>query len=144
MYAFLYPSKPLSINANRKKTYSEGLINAFKKYHPQSYPFDSYLYGFVYYFHKQSTGLDADNLSKPVWDALKSLAFVDDKLVRFRSAGTYNLHSDSIEVLDLSTMPDYLLNDFLEMIERESHILYIEVGSFDHHLFHFGYEKGKG
>lgn len=141
MAAFLYPGRPLSVNAQKRKPYNEGLANAFKKYHPQAQPFDDDLYGFVYYFHKQSTGLDADNLSKPVWDALKAIAFTDDKLLRFRAVGSYNLQSEPIGVLDLSTMPDYLLDDFLEMIERESHILYIEVGHFDHRLFQFGYEK---
>ena len=99
------------------------------------------LYGFVYYFHKIKTQLDADNLSKPVWDALGTVVYTDDKLVKFRSSAVFDLRATGIEVLDLSDIPDYLLDDFLEMIENEDHILYVEVGKFDYELFQFKYER---
>ena len=80
-------------------------------------------------------------ISKPIWDALKSTAYTDDTLVRFRSSGVFDLRAEGIEVLDLSDMPDYLLEDFLKMIESEDHILYVEIGKFDYGLFQLGYEK---
>ena len=140
MYSFLCSITPRSVNAKKKDAYYSGLVNAFKHYHGEISPISEYLYGFVYYFHRRRTELDADNLSKPIWDALVSTTYPDDNLILFRSSGLFDLQSEGIEVLDLSNFPDYLFEDFLEMIENEDHILYVELGKFDHGLFQFDYD----
>jgi hypothetical protein len=144
MYAFLCDFKPYSVNprkASKKAAYYARIVNAFRHYHSTATLLNQSLYGFVYYFHRHKTQLDADNVSKPVWDALKNAAYQDDKIICFRSSGLFNLQSEGIEVLDLSAMPDYVLEDFLIMIENEDHLLYVEFGKFDYDLFKFGYQK---
>jgi hypothetical protein len=141
MYAFLSNLKPRSVNAQKSERYKNGIQNAFHHYHHTMPTLSGSLYGFIYYFHKVKTELDADNLSKPIWDALKSVAYTDDKIIRFRSSGVFDLQSEQLEILDLSTMPDYVFDDFLRMIESEDHILYVEFGELDYGLFQFGYEK---
>lgn len=145
MQAFLCNYTPRSVQAKNKKhkaLYYSSLVNAYRKYHADTAPSDNSLYGIVYYFHKIKTQLDADNLSKPIWDALKGEAFNDDYQIRFRSAGLFNLGAERIDELDLTNMPDYIFDDFLEMIDSDnSHILYIEFGEFSYNLIRFGYTE---
>jgi len=141
MYAFLSNLKPRSVNAQKSEKYKNGIQDAFRHYHGTIPPISGSLYGFIYYFHRVKTELDADNLSKPIWDALKLVAYTDDKIIRFRSSGIFDLQSEQLEILDLSRMPDYVFDDFLRMIESEDHILYVEFGEFDYGLFQFAYEK---
>lgn len=141
MYAFLSKLRPRSVNAKKSEEYQHGLARDFRSYHAEEIKIDGNLYGVTYYFHKGKTELDADNLSKPIWDALESIAYVDDKLIKFRTSGVFDLRSEPIEVLDLSNIPDYLFSDFLEMIEKEDHILYVEFGKLNYSLFSFAYEK---
>jgi Holliday junction resolvase RusA-like endonuclease len=137
---------PRSVNPrgdkDRKAEYYESLRTAFRKYHADAIPLDNNLYGIVYYFHKVKTQLDADNLSKPIWDALKGAAFNDDFQIRYRSAGLFNLGVERLEELDLTNIPDYVFGDFLEMLDNGySHILYVEFGEFTYDLMQFGYTK---
>lgn len=145
MQAFLCNCTPRSVQAKNKKhkaSYYNSLVNAYRKYHTDATPSNNSLYGIVYYFHKIKTQLDADNLSKPIWDALKGKAFNDDYQIRFRSSGLFNLGVENIDELDLTNMPDYVFGDFLEMIDSDSgHILYVEFGEFTYDLIQFGYAK---
>lgn len=144
MYAFLSNSIPLSVHATvRKPRYYTELRKALQLYNKKAGLLSGNLYGFVYYFHKRKTQLDADNLSEPVWDALNQAAYLDDKQIIFRSSGIFDLGSEGIEIFDFTDVPNKVLVDFLEMIDDDTkdHILYIEVGKFDYDLYRFGYEK---
>jgi len=129
------------VNAKTSERYKAGIKGAFQTYHSDVGLLNHGLYGVVYYFHNTPVQLDADNLSKPIWDALESTAYTDDRAIRLRIAGVFDLRSEPLEVLDLSQMPDYVLEDFLEMIDNEDHILYVEVGRLDYSLFRFGREE---
>lgn len=91
MYAFLCNLRPRSVNAKQSEKYKNGIQNAFRHYHGNMPAVSGNLYGFVYYFHRVKTELDADNVSKPIWDALNSVAYADDKIIRFRSSGMFDL-----------------------------------------------------
>ena len=146
MYAFLSDRKPRSIQAKNKRhseIYRENIRSAFREYHVNVELLNGNLYGAVYYFHSIPTQLDADNLSKPIWDALKDVVYPDDNAIKLRTVGILDLGSgapDILNVLDLSLMPDSLMTDFLEMIDNKEHILYIEVGELNYGLFRFGCE----
>lgn len=145
MQAFLCDFLPRSVNTRgnpeRKVEYYESLKTAFRKYHAGTVPLTSNLYGIVYYFYKSTTQLDADNLSKPVWDALQGAAYNNDFQVRYRSAGLFNFRTEKIEELDLTNIPDYLLPDFLLMLDNCKHFLYVEFGEFTYDLIQFGLTK---
>ncbi len=140
IYAFISSSAPRSINAQRKRAYISGLVTSFRRFHPADPPLSGALYGFVYYFHRAQSTIDADNLSKPVWDALRQIAYADDGQIEFRAAGLFNLQSDQFESLDVSRVPDPVLEALLGTLDAPNdHILYVEVGPFDPALFRFGY-----
>lgn len=92
----------------------------------------------VYYFHRQDTTLDADNLSKPVWDALRGAGFADDNAVKLRVAGIIDLDNPALAVVDLSNVPDPVAQELLRVIGEEEHVLYIEFGPLAGSLFRFG------
>jgi len=77
------------------------------------HPGDGHLSYEVHIDHRTKTGLDADNLSKPIWDALRLVVYPDDKLIRFRSSTVSDLLTNEIKVFDLSNMPDEILDDSL-------------------------------
>jgi hypothetical protein len=138
MYVFLSHLIPHSVNARSLQKYKQNIQDAFRACYENPAPLDGSLYGRIYYFHKDRTELDADNMSKPIWDALETVAYLDDRMIKLRSAGIWDLRAASIEILDLSQMPDTLFADFIQMIDEEDHILYVEVGELDYSLFRFG------
>jgi len=142
--AFLCNYLPRSVQAKNKKhkaLYYKSLVDAYRKYHANTVPSEKYLYGKVYYFHRTKNQIDADNLSKPVWDALEGEAYNDDYQIRFRTAGLFFLGVERIEELDLTYLPEYLIDDFLEMINSDNkHIIYVEFGDFSYDLIRFGDE----
>ena len=102
--------------------------------------FNQPLYGVVYYFYRRNNQLDADNLSKPVWDALEGVAFENDLLIRLRHAGVVDLRSTDMTTFDLSKMPDTVADNFIQMIGVEEHILYVEFGILHQSMFLLGQE----
>ena len=140
MICFLAPAVPVSVNAKRKPKYKEALVAALTRAHPTPPKLQGKLYGFAYYFHKPKTQMDADNLSKPIWDALNGHLYSDDKQIGIRYSGIFNLGGD-ISVLELTNMRADVLRTFLSMIQKEDHVLYIEVGKHNNKLFVFNGER---
>ena len=149
MYVFLCNLKPHSANKRYKEKYKENykkeLQKAFYMYNDKANPLEGNLYGVVYFFHnvKDKDMPEADNISKPLWDALNKIAYPDDKNIILRIAGVFDLNLEQIDIIDLSQMPDLILDDFSEMIEengREQRIIYVEIGKLNYNLFKFGYE----
>ena len=52
------------------------------------------LYAAIYYFYREDVGLDADNISKPAWDALNAVGYSDDKQIKIRTAVAINILRD--------------------------------------------------
>jgi len=140
MICFLAAAVPVSVNARSKSKYKQALVTALTRTHPTPPTLTGRLYGFAYYFHKQKTQLDADNLSKPIWDALNGHLYSDDKQIGIRYSGIFNLGGD-ISVLELTNMRADVLRTFLSMIQKEDHVLYIEVGKHNNKLFVFNGER---
>lgn len=139
MRAFLSNQKPRSVNARMTDRFQEGIRQSYREYCPDSEPLNDELYGVVYYFHKRHNQLDADNLSKPIWDALEGIAFENDLLIRLRHAGVVDLRKD-MTTIDLSNMPDTVVDNFIQMLGVEEHIVYVEFGILHQSMFLFGQE----
>lgn len=138
MRAFICLEKPRSINSSKKADYfRESIKMAYRRAYPEEDAFwgDINLYGMVYYFHGQDTTLDADNMSKPVWDALRGTAFADDNAIKLRIAGIIN---NSLTGIDLSYLPDEVAQELLRVIGEAEHVLYIEFGPLTERMFRFG------
>ncbi|MFP5512215.1 MAG: RusA family crossover junction endodeoxyribonuclease [Alphaproteobacteria bacterium] len=109
-------------------------------------------YGVVYYFvsgYRPATDADADNLSKPVWDALTETAYQDDKLIRLRMSGVIEVGADpsgapSYADINLSAMPEPAASRLTELLLGDARdILYVEIGPLNPRMFVFNLAKGE-
>jgi hypothetical protein len=138
MLSFVCAERPLSSRSRRKEPYQRRLRQAFKDQNSVVAHSDTALYGAVYYFYVESRGLDADNLSKPIWDALKGVAYDDDKRVRLRHAGVVDLRESGYKSLDLSGVGDEVAERLIVAIGTEPDVLYVEIGELESRMFEFG------
>ena len=138
MNIFLCTAKPRSVNAKNTDKYKVAIRTAFAKYCPGVTLMTEPLYGVTYYFHQQPNQLDADNLSKPIWDALEKLAYQDDGVIQLRHSGIIDLRQTDLTTFDLSKVPDQVANDIIAFAGTEAHIIYVEFGILAAEMFVFG------
>ena len=143
MYSFVVCNRPKSYNSKKSRDYEQRLTTAFRKGYPLHQSVQTELYGLIYHFYKRDIGIDADNLSKPVWDCLKGVLFDDDKQVKMRIAGSFDLLTNDFSVLDLSGLSQHMAESLLKSIETEDHILYVECGTFTVDIVRLNLEKNE-
>jgi hypothetical protein len=103
------------------------------------------LYGKVFWIHRTGDAYfilrDADNFSKPLWDALEECVYDNDRQIRFRQAAKLQHGADSLTVnVEHMDDTDYeeLLNFHLDATNTNQNWLYIEIGDFKHTQVKFG------
>lgn len=143
--SFIIKRQPKSYNSWKKNSskgqnYIEEIRNSFTIYNPTFTKKTEQLYGIAYYFHSKKTGTDADNISKPIWDGLTDFLFVDDKQVKLRIAGCFDLNQNDFDVLDVSGVSGNVVAELMDSINTEEHIIYVECGSLNDKLFKFNLE----
>ncbi|RYF67814.1 MAG: RusA family crossover junction endodeoxyribonuclease [Cytophagaceae bacterium] len=138
MYSFIFVRKPKSHNSFQKdstpgRRYKEALTEALAASCPNYESSTQDMYGLVYHFYTKYEGFDADNLSKPIWDCLCNELYNDDRQVKLRVAGSFNLLDASYDFksLNFTGLSGDLIASLLDAFETESHILYIECGVFN-------------
>jgi hypothetical protein len=94
----------------------------------------------VYHLHAKPTQLDADNVSKPVWDALEGIGYRDDEVIKHRRAGLIDLRSKDLRAFDLSGMPDSVAADLISAVGVYDDIVYVEYGALREDMYEFGLE----
>lgn len=88
----LRKSTPVSYNSSdskKRERYKGTIVEAFSRNYNGKVPKfrkGIELYGQVFFFTSDGTDLDADNISKPVWDALIGTIFEDDKQIVQRTS----------------------------------------------------------
>ena len=88
----LRKSTPVSYNSSdskKRERYKGTIVEAFSRNYNGKVPKfrkGIELYGQVYFFTSDGTDLDADNISKPVWDALIGTIYEDDKQIVQRTS----------------------------------------------------------
>lgn len=137
MIAFICNKRPRSINAKGTATFQAFIQAAFARYCPGA-SLVTPTYGRVYYFRRVAHQLDADNLSKPILDALKGHAYADDSIVELRSSGIIDLRSNDISAFDLTRVPPMVIDDFVDSIGSADHVIYVELGDLTMDMFAFG------
>jgi Holliday junction resolvase RusA-like endonuclease len=142
MYAFVVPARPHSVQSRHPAHYKEAVRRAFLKYVPEPERLNAPLYGVVYYFHNVKTDTDADNVIKPVWDSLEGTAFDDDRIIRWRLAGVFDLSQAGVDVLDVTRVPEPVLTDLYDMIDNRDHFVYVEFGRLNVSMYRLGLEDG--
>lgn len=146
MFNFIVKRKPKSFNSwrgasdTKKLGYKRALESSFQQVYPTHTILTYDLYGILYYFFKRDFNHDADNLSKPIWDCLTGFIFMDDKQIRIRIAGTFNLSKDDFSILDFSGLEGKMVADLTEAFDTEDHILYIECGHLNSSHYKFNIE----
>ncbi len=143
MYNFILKRKPISYNTGKgtkKINYKTALEKAFKSYNPNHDILIDDLYATIYYFFNTNLNLDTDNLSKPVWDALCGLLYHDDKQIKIRTAGSFNLTTGDYNIVDFSGLEGSIIIDLLDAFETEEHIVYVECGKLKSSMYKFNLE----
>lgn len=147
MYSFIVIARPRSYNSwgsasvINKINYKRLIEEAFSKAHPAHVLEETDLYGLVYHFFKKDIGIDADNLSKPIWDCLRGILFDDDKRVKMRIAGSFDLTVDNFTILNSSGLPGEVIASLIEAVETEEHVLYVECGTFTVDMIQLNLER---
>lgn len=127
-------STPFSYNsadAKKRQRYKNSIIEAFSRNYNGKVPKfrkGIELYGQVYFFTSDGTDLDADNISKPVWDALIGTVYDDDKQIVYRTSSVvYTKKHDAIPISgDSDTSAD-----LLQILTGKSvKCIYVECGYF--------------
>ncbi len=149
MYCCLLRRKPLSYKSSYKRDdskgrkYKEDVQRAFTDQYRKLTKLTDDLYGIVYCFYKiyhEGTDADADNISKPIWDCLTGLIYDDDKQIKLRLAGCYDLSKNQFADLNVTSLAPELLTDLLEALDEEACVIYIECGNFNSSLIRFNLE----
>lgn len=142
MIFFTSSKKPCSIQGNRDN-YKIELASEFKEMYPMCSPMlDIGLYSNLLYFtrgEKKGCEKDVDNLSKPIIDAFNGVIYGDDKQIRQRIVTKIVMNDYDIKELELSNLPDDIVNSFIEFIAKnEPHIILLEIGDFDNNMIKVG------
>ncbi|MCQ2076363.1 MAG: RusA family crossover junction endodeoxyribonuclease [Bacteroidaceae bacterium] len=133
-FAFVYVGRPESYNADNKKKeiYKKHIASTYERKWDGMIS-DGELYACVYYFYRDDVGLDTDNISKPIWDALNLHGYTDDKQIKIRCAASYNLLEHGTLNFDQTSFPNDLWYDLLYSITENNHTLLIQVGKIDNY-----------
>lgn len=118
------------------RSYERKIAQAFIDTNHSGYSKSDLLYARVYYFHQEREVADADNISKPIIDALKGHLYPDDKQVIFRSAACLDMQRDF--EIDYTNVPADLVADISASILCGDSVIYIEVGSYSDVFIQFG------
>ncbi len=140
MQAFLCTDRPRSVNAKRTDFFKTQIQQAFARYCSTDEMIDKPLYGVVYYFHRKPNDLDADNLSKPIWGALETVVYKDDRIIQLRHAGIIDLRKTDLTLFDLTNVSDQIADDMIAFAGEKDHILYVEFGLLQLEMFTFAHD----
>lgn len=131
----LEKTTPVSYNSDnpkKKEKYVQMIRDTFDKEYKGKVPKyrkGSELYGQVCFFTSEGTDLDADNISKPVWDALEGLVYDNDKQIVMRKSTV--IYKAKHDLIALDGNSDRAA-DLLQVIQRKRvKCIYIECGYFN-------------
>lgn len=87
----------------------------------------------IFYIHRVADKKDADNISKPMWDALNKRAYLDDRQVKYLETLKIHLSTSDLHELDVSMMDD---DDFDELVDfignpAKERFIYIEISELE-------------
>ena len=141
-FALLSVGRPASYQGspNSKTAYKNRLQSCYNRNYVGKMTAKQ-LYGQVFHFYKQDLMLDADNISKPTWDALVGLAFDDDRQITVRSAASIDLNVNDMMVVDMDNIPDDVVYDFMDSILSNDHTVYVECGEINSYQELFNQSK---
>lgn len=146
MHCFIFKRQPKSYNSGfksnmAKESYLNDLKLALNQFDTITAPFEEDLYGIVYHFYKKNIGIDADNISKPLWDILTGIVFNDDRQIKLRIAGSIDMSSGDFSVIDFSNLKGEVIAELIDAFDTKEHIVYVECGKLDNSMYKFNIEN---
>lgn len=133
---------PLSYNSRNKKAYQARIRSAFlRRYrgHVPMFPPNEELYARVYFFTSDGINVDCDNISKPIWDAVNNLVYVDDRKIVMRTAAVIDMNSHPMGIIDASSIDSSVAADLMQgLADADVKCLYIECGVFKESMIKIG------
>jgi len=128
---------PLSYNSRspkNKDAYSKKIRSAFlRKFKGDvpKFPPNEELYARVYFFTSSGVNVDCDNISKPIWDAVNNLLYVDDRKIVMRTAAVVDVNIHPYHFIDASSIDGAVAADLMQgLADTDVKCLYIECGKF--------------
>jgi Holliday junction resolvase RusA-like endonuclease len=126
MCCFIVERRPVSYNSDayrgtRKANYHDEIRQNYPSQEVLSFPKEKDVTGVLAYFcfgYNSNTSPDADNISKPVWDGLRGVAFEDDKQVVARFAQVVDLDRYSLSSIDVTVVPPLVLQRIFDLAEK--------------------------
>ncbi|MEW6273904.1 MAG: RusA family crossover junction endodeoxyribonuclease [Bacillota bacterium] len=127
MINLIFPMKPKSLNAGRRqlKKYRERIIEYVSNHSFSRFDKSQKIACTIYYFHRKKTEIDADNMGKPLLDALKGVFFEDDSQVIWRLAVRINALEDY--VIENKGMDLDKFDELFDFISTRDHVVYVEL-----------------
>lgn len=143
MYNFVFKGRPQSYNNNTgalKSKYKAALEQSLWAYNAGLQLLHNDLYAVVYHFFYVDLCIDTDNLSKPVWDSLNGILYNDDKQIKVRIAGSFNLTAGDYNRMDFTGLQGKVVVDLLDALDNEDHVVYVECGNLGMKMYKFNLE----
>ena len=133
---------PLSYNSRNKAAYQKKIKSAFQRKYKGMIPrfvVGEDLYARVYFFTSNGVTVDADNISKPIWDAVKGMVYVDDRSIVMRTAAIIDVQKYTMNTIDTSEIDSDVAADLMQALtDIDVECLYIECGKFDGSMIKIG------
>jgi hypothetical protein len=142
LIALMIPERPLSYNASRdadrRAAYRSRLRAAWLRAGAVGGRIAPPC--LAYHLHRQEVEGDADNISKPVRDALRGLAYDDDAAVLLRVAAKIRIDRGLPSGLAVGRVPPEALRRLTVLAGKQNHahLLYIELGARAEMMIPFG------
>jgi hypothetical protein len=125
------------MSSTKGQDYMTAIRSSFSSFNPSFVKRSEELYGIAYYFHTRNSGTDADNISKPIWDCLTNFLFEDDRQIKLRLAGCFDLSNKDFDILDVSGVPGNVIAELVDAVANEEHIIYVECGTLRDNMYKF-------
>ena len=136
---------PLSYNSKNKiarAVYQKRILSAFQRRYSGAvprFPANQELYAKVFFFTSDGVNVDADNISKPIWDAVNGVVYVDDRKIVMRTAAVIDVRTHPLNTIDTSGISgDVAANLIQNLTEKNVRCLYIECGKFGEPMIKIG------
>ncbi len=83
--------------------------------------------------------MDSDNISKPIWDAVNNLVYVDDRKIVMRTAAVIDVNMHSFNQIDTELIDSDVAADLMQnLTDANVKCLYIECGNFNESMIKVG------
>ncbi|MES0337996.1 MAG: RusA family crossover junction endodeoxyribonuclease [Candidatus Magnetobacterium sp. LHC-1] len=134
MYRFVFTERaPISYNSWRradKAGYKKMLCDALDRDNKgrKKYNISDELYGVIYYFHKNISRRDVDNISKPIWDCLNGYLYDSDEQLKITVNGILDIASFEYIKANMAKLDHQMVHKLYKAVGNKEHVLYIECG----------------